>query len=157
MKLCIGHELVKSCTGGRLGLSGPNIFSFWLVTQRENVNGPQFVFHDGPPYANGDLHMGEPELFLAFDAYWSSNCIGHALNKVLKDIINRFSLLKGKKVQCVLVQLKNYPKANWKLATYLDGTAMVSLLRIRLYKSSKYALAPFPLCSFSKVYQARFC
>ncbi|KAF9068914.1 isoleucyl-tRNA synthetase [Rhodocollybia butyracea] len=49
--------------------------------QRENVNGPEFVFHDGPPYANGDLH------------------IGHALNKILKDIINRFALLKGRKVQ----------------------------------------------------------
>jgi isoleucyl-tRNA synthetase len=30
-----------------------------------------FTLHDGPPYANGDLH------------------IGHALNKILKDIINR--------------------------------------------------------------------
>ncbi|KAG2003298.1 isoleucyl-tRNA synthetase [Coprinopsis cinerea AmutBmut pab1-1] len=34
-----------------------------------------------PPYANGDLHMG------------------HALNKVLKDIINRFQLLMGRRVQ----------------------------------------------------------
>ncbi|KAE9386150.1 isoleucyl-tRNA synthetase [Gymnopus androsaceus JB14] len=51
--------------------------------QRKNVNGPEFVFHDGPPYANGDLHMG------------------HALNKILKDIINRFALLKGKKVHYI--------------------------------------------------------
>ncbi|GME84426.1 unnamed protein product [Ambrosiozyma monospora] len=40
----------------------------------ENV----FILHDGPPYANGDLH------------------VGHSLNKVLKDIINRFELMKGK-------------------------------------------------------------
>lgn len=41
-----------------------------------------FVLHDGPPYANGDLHLG------------------HALNKVLKDIINRFHLLyHGSRVQ----------------------------------------------------------
>lgn len=33
-----------------------------------------FVLHDGPPYANGDLHMG------------------HALNKILKDIINRYKV-----------------------------------------------------------------
>lgn len=33
-----------------------------------------FVLHDGPPYANGDLH------------------IGHALNKILKDIINRYKV-----------------------------------------------------------------
>ncbi|SCU88271.1 LAFA_0E11694g1_1 [Lachancea sp. 'fantastica'] len=37
-----------------------------------------FVLHDGPPYANGDLHLG------------------HALNKILKDFINRFQLLRGK-------------------------------------------------------------
>lgn len=37
---------------------------------------PTFTLHDGPPYANGDLH------------------IGHALNKILKDIINRYQLLQ---------------------------------------------------------------
>lgn len=42
-----------------------------------------FILHDGPPYANGDLH------------------IGHALNKVLKDMINRFELLQGKKIHYV--------------------------------------------------------
>jgi isoleucyl-tRNA synthetase len=26
--------------------------------QRDNNSGPQFVLHDGPPYANGNLHMG---------------------------------------------------------------------------------------------------
>ena len=39
-----------------------------------------FVLHDGPPYANGDLHMG------------------HFLNKALKDIINRAALLAGRRV-----------------------------------------------------------
>ncbi|EJT99273.1 mitochondrial isoleucyl-tRNA synthetase [Dacryopinax primogenitus] len=39
-----------------------------------------FILHDGPPYANGHLH------------------IGHAVNKILKDIINRFQLLQGKRV-----------------------------------------------------------
>ncbi|XBW36472.1 hypothetical protein QEN19_002050 [Hanseniaspora menglaensis] len=34
-----------------------------------------FILHDGPPFANGDIHLG------------------HALNKVLKDIINRYNLL----------------------------------------------------------------
>ena len=37
----------------------------------------QFILHDGPPYANGDIHMG------------------HALNKILKDIINKSKLLAG--------------------------------------------------------------
>ncbi|KAG6887858.1 hypothetical protein C0992_010462 [Termitomyces sp. T32_za158] len=51
--------------------------------QWENAKGPLFVFHDGPPYANGNLHMG------------------HALNKILKDIINRFHVLTGRKVNYI--------------------------------------------------------
>ncbi|GAC93178.1 isoleucyl-tRNA synthetase [Pseudozyma hubeiensis SY62] len=46
---------------------------------RPNSTG-DFVFHDGPPYANGHLHCG------------------HALNKILKDIANRFQVLRGKRV-----------------------------------------------------------
>jgi hypothetical protein len=38
---------------------------------------PRFVLHDGPPYANGDIH------------------IGHAVNKILKDIIVRSKTLAG--------------------------------------------------------------
>jgi isoleucyl-tRNA synthetase len=38
---------------------------------------PKFILHDGPPYANGDLH------------------IGHALNKILKDFIVRYKSLAG--------------------------------------------------------------
>jgi isoleucyl-tRNA synthetase len=38
----------------------------------------KFVLHDGPPYANGDIH------------------IGHALNKILKDVINRSQQMLGK-------------------------------------------------------------
>lgn len=38
---------------------------------------PQFVLHDGPPYANGDLH------------------IGHAMNNILKDFITRYKSMTG--------------------------------------------------------------
>lgn len=38
---------------------------------------PLFILHDGPPYANGDIHMG------------------HALNKILKDFIVRFKSMSG--------------------------------------------------------------
>lgn len=38
---------------------------------------PKFILHDGPPYANGDIH------------------IGHALNKVLKDFIVRYKSMRG--------------------------------------------------------------
>ncbi|KAF8639113.1 hypothetical protein AX17_001728 [Amanita inopinata Kibby_2008] len=51
--------------------------------QWNNGKGPLFVLHDGPPYANGNLHMG------------------HALNKIIKDIINRFHILLGHRVHYV--------------------------------------------------------
>ncbi|WP_011579772.1 MULTISPECIES: isoleucine--tRNA ligase [Chelativorans] len=45
---------------------------------REDAKGrPLFVLHDGPPYANGNIH------------------IGHALNKVLKDVITRSFQMRG--------------------------------------------------------------
>ena len=44
---------------------------------KRNKGKTPFVLHDGPPYANGDIHMG------------------HALNKVLKDIIVRYKTLAG--------------------------------------------------------------
>eukprot|EP01032_Pedospumella_encystans_P001864 gene1864-2185_t len=48
-----------------------------------NNPGDTFTLHDGPPYANGDLH------------------IGHALNKILKDFINKYQTLQGKKVRYI--------------------------------------------------------
>ena len=44
---------------------------------KKNEGHPQFVLHDGPPYANGEIH------------------IGHAMNKILKDSIVRFRNLQG--------------------------------------------------------------
>jgi isoleucyl-tRNA synthetase len=66
----------------------PEIQKFWEENQiynrlSQNNPGDLFILHDGPPYANGSLH------------------IGHALNKILKDIINRFQLLQGRKVRYV--------------------------------------------------------
>ncbi|MEP0758086.1 isoleucine--tRNA ligase [Trichocoleus sp. DQ-A2] len=66
----------------------PELQKFWADQQiyerlSQNNPGKIFVLHDGPPYANGSLH------------------IGHALNKILKDIINRYQLLQGRKVRYV--------------------------------------------------------
>ncbi|MBF1991245.1 isoleucine--tRNA ligase [Fischerella thermalis] len=66
----------------------PEIQKFWEENKiydrlSQNNPGELFVLHDGPPYANGSLH------------------IGHALNKILKDIINRYQLLRGRKVRYV--------------------------------------------------------
>ena len=44
---------------------------------KKNEGHKTYVLHDGPPYANGEIHMG------------------HALNKVLKDTVNRFKSLQG--------------------------------------------------------------
>ena len=47
---------------------------------RRNQDKPLFVLHDGPPFSNGNLHMG------------------HALNKCLKDFINRYKSMSGYQV-----------------------------------------------------------
>jgi isoleucyl-tRNA synthetase len=46
--------------------------------RRMSAGRPKFILHDGPPYANGHLH------------------IGHALNKILKDVINRSQQMMGR-------------------------------------------------------------
>ncbi|MEO0151209.1 MAG: isoleucine--tRNA ligase [candidate division WOR-3 bacterium] len=63
----------------------PEIQKFW-----ENINlfkklayernSESFILHDGPPYANGHIHLG------------------HAENKVLKDVFNKYKALKGYKI-----------------------------------------------------------
>lgn len=45
--------------------------------QARSLGLPKFILHDGPPYANGHIH------------------IGHALNKVLKDIVVKYKALRG--------------------------------------------------------------
>jgi len=66
----------------------PELQQFWADQQiyehlSQHNPGEIFVLHDGPPYANGALHTG------------------HALNKILKDIINKYQLLRGRKVRYV--------------------------------------------------------
>lgn len=68
---------------GNLPANEPKIQAKWdemdintLVNERTKGR-PEFVLHDGPPYANGDIH------------------IGHALNKILKDMINRHRSMTG--------------------------------------------------------------
>ena len=66
----------------------PELQKFWAdqkIYERLSQENPGelFILHDGPPYANGPLH------------------IGHALGKILKDIINRYQLLQGRKIRYV--------------------------------------------------------
>src|SRR5512134_384639 len=50
---------------------------FYERIRKASAGRPRFVLHDGPPYANGDIH------------------IGHAVNKILKDIIVKSKTLSG--------------------------------------------------------------
>jgi len=52
----------------------------WQQATRSAPSAAPFVLHDGPPYANGALH------------------VGHALNKILKDVVCRFESARGRRV-----------------------------------------------------------
>ncbi len=68
---------------GDLAINEPKIIANWEKNkiyqrlQEKNSNGPGFTMPDGPPYANGSIH------------------IGHALNKNLKDFIIKYKSMKG--------------------------------------------------------------
>jgi len=68
---------------GDLAKREPEMLKIWQEKQyyrkiREACQGrPKYILHDGPPYANGDIH------------------IGHAVNKILKDIIIKSRTLAG--------------------------------------------------------------
>ncbi|PLR97357.1 isoleucine--tRNA ligase [Bacillus sp. T33-2] len=68
---------------GNLPKREPEIQAQWDAmniyekVQKHTEGRPLFILHDGPPYANGDIHMG------------------HALNKILKDFIVRFKSMSG--------------------------------------------------------------
>jgi len=63
----------------------PEVLAAWerekiheeLVRRNAAKGGAKFVLHDGPPYANGEIH------------------IGHALNKILKDVIVKYRAMRG--------------------------------------------------------------
>ncbi|XP_031397569.1 isoleucine--tRNA ligase, chloroplastic/mitochondrial isoform X2 [Punica granatum] len=88
----------------------------------ERNDGESFVLHDGPPYANGDLHMG------------------HALNKILKDIINRYKLLQNYKVHYVPGWDCHGLPIELKVLQSLDRDARKDLTPIKLReKAAKFA------------------
>ena len=68
---------------GDLARREPEMLARWQETdlydriRKASKGRPRFVLHDGPPYANGDLHMG------------------HAVNKILKDIVVRNKTMSG--------------------------------------------------------------
>lgn len=67
----------------------PDILKFWQDNRiyekigKKNETGKTFVLHDGPPYANGHIH------------------IGHALNKILKDMLIKVQAMHGFRAEYV--------------------------------------------------------
>ena len=53
------------------------------LIKNKNKNNKPFILHDGPPYANGNIHLG------------------HSLNKILKDFINRSKMMEGYYVEYI--------------------------------------------------------
>ncbi len=72
---------------GNLPQNEPKKYQAWFDAdmyekmKAKRVGAEMFTLHDGPPYANGDIH------------------IGHALNKILKDIILKYNYFQGKAVR----------------------------------------------------------
>ena len=87
-----------------------------------NEGAPFFVLHDGPPYANGDIH------------------IGHALNKILKDIILKYKRLRGYNAPYIPGWDTHGLPIEWKIMEELGEKAKnMTPLQIR-QECKKYAL-----------------
>lgn len=72
---------------GNLTVNEPSVYAKWQeekvyekMLKANQTSKNTFNLHDGPPYANGHLH------------------IGHALNKILKDIVVKYHYFKGEKI-----------------------------------------------------------
>ncbi len=104
----------------------PEILARWekiglYAKLRESAKGrPKFVLHDGPPYANGNIH------------------IGHALNKILKDLVTRSRQMAGKDSNYVpgwdchglpiewKIEEENYRSKGKKKPDFADPKAIVA-------------------------------
>ncbi|MCB1560342.1 MAG: class I tRNA ligase family protein, partial [Xanthomonadales bacterium] len=68
---------------GELPRREPKMLAEWEAEgryarlQKAQQGRPRFVLHDGPPYANGEIH------------------IGHAVNKILKDVVVKSKRISG--------------------------------------------------------------
>ncbi|NPU67374.1 isoleucine--tRNA ligase [Bradyrhizobium sp. 83012] len=107
----------------------PEILKYWNDIDlygklRETAKGrPKFVLHDGPPYANGNIH------------------IGHSLNKILKDVVTKSQQMLGHDSNYVpgwdchglpiewKIEEENYRKKGKTKPDFRDSAAMVAFRR----------------------------
>lgn len=100
---------------------------------QERTSSKPFVLHDGPPYANGDLH------------------VGHALNKIVKDIICRSKLAEGRRVNYVPgwdchglpIELKALEHSGWERGQGVDPVKIRKAARKFAYKAVEKQMAGF--------------
>ena len=81
---------------------------------KKNEGKPLFSLHDGPPFSNGNIHMG------------------HALNKALKDFINRSYMMRGRYVPYIpgwdnhgmpTTMPKDMPRSRWRASSVSASSA----------------------------------
>ena len=107
----------------------PKLLKRWEETglaeklRQAGAGRPKFVLHDGPPYANGNIH------------------IGHALNKILKDLVTRSQRMLGKDCSYVpgwdchglpiewKIEEENYRAKGKKKPDFSDPAAMIAFRR----------------------------
>lgn len=95
---------------------------FNLYEKLNDKEKPIYFLHDGPPYANGNIHMG------------------HALNKVLKDIILKYKRLRGFNAPYIPGWDTHGLPIEWKIIQEMgDKVANMSALELRA-ECKKYAL-----------------
>lgn len=135
-----------------LSTKEPLINKKWLEQEiyanllKKNKDKTPFILHDGPPYANGDIH------------------VGHAMNKILKDIIIRYKSLRGFYTPFIPGWDTHGLPIEHKMLTELKIKSKddISIPELRK-KASEYALAQVNkqmeqfkkfnlLCDFKKIY-----
>ena len=107
----------------------PKLLKRWEETglaeklRQAGAGRPKFVLHDGPPYANGNIH------------------IGHSLNKILKDLVTRSQRMLGKDCSYVpgwdchglpiewKIEEENYRALGKKKPDFSDPAAMIAFRR----------------------------
>ena len=116
---------------GNLPQNEPIKYKLWdesnvYEKMKKNREGsPSFTLHDGPPYANGHIH------------------IGHALNKILKDIINKYHYFDGKSIRYV---------PGWDC----HGLPIEQKVEEKIGSTKKKALPKSKLRELCRIHAARF-
>ena len=116
---------------GNLPQNEPIKYKLWdesnvYEKMKKNREGaPTFTLHDGPPYANGHIH------------------IGHALNKILKDIINKYHYFDGKSIRYV---------PGWDC----HGLPIEQKVEEKIGSTKKKLLAKSKLRELCRIHAARF-